>query len=158
MPGRSSRPCAAWRRMSGFAFGLRLRASHYAGTRRRGLACPGVVLDQVLASKGMPGFATLRRGRLRSRPLVENEARWAARGLEPADGSDLWFKAHPKEEPMNHSLAAVRHRARRARVTRDHRITSPVNSLSATIYTNNPQHSTTMKTAQWRGLPRRYID
>jgi hypothetical protein len=33
-------------------------------------------------------------------------------GLEPADGSDLWFKAHPKEEPMNHSLVAVRHRAR----------------------------------------------
>jgi len=33
-------------------------------------------------------------------------------GLEPADGSDLWVKAHPKEEPMNHSLVAVRHRAR----------------------------------------------
>ena len=33
-------------------------------------------------------------------------------GLEPADGSDLWFKALPKEEPMNHSLVAVRHRAR----------------------------------------------
>ena len=47
-------------------------------------------------------------------------------GLEPADGSDLWFKAHPKEEPMNHSLAAVRHRARRAQVTRDHRIKSPL--------------------------------
>jgi hypothetical protein len=46
-------------------------------------------------------------------------------GLDPADGSDLWFKAHPKEEPMNHSLATVRHRARRARVTRDHRIKSP---------------------------------
>jgi len=46
-------------------------------------------------------------------------------GLEPADGSDLWFKARPKEEPMNHSLVAVRHRARRARVTRDHRIKSP---------------------------------
>ena len=46
-------------------------------------------------------------------------------GLDPADGSDLWFKVHPKEETMNHSLAAVRHRARRARVTRDHRIKSP---------------------------------
>jgi len=33
-------------------------------------------------------------------------------GLEPADGSDLWFKAHPKEEPMNRSLVVVRHRAR----------------------------------------------
>ena len=58
------------------------------------------------------GFATLHRGRLRSLPKVENEARWAARGLETADGSDVWFKAHPKEEPMNHSLVAVRHRAR----------------------------------------------
>jgi len=27
-------------------------------------------------------------------------------------GGDLWFKAHPKEELMNHSLVAVRHRAR----------------------------------------------
>ena len=43
-------------------------------------------------------------------------------GLEPADGSDLWFKAHPKEEPRNHSLVAVRHRARGALVTRDHRM------------------------------------
>ena len=42
--------------------------------------------------------------------MVENEAWWAARGFEPADGSDWWFKAHPKKEPMNHSLAAVRHR------------------------------------------------
>ena len=47
-------------------------------------------------------------------------------GLDPADGSDLWFMAHPKEEPLNHSLATVRHRARRARVTRDHRIKSPL--------------------------------
>ena len=36
-----------------------------------------------------------------------------------------WLKAHPKEEPMNHSLAVGRHRALRARVTRDHRIKSP---------------------------------
>jgi len=47
-------------------------------------------------------------------------------GLDPADGSDLWFMAHPKEEPLNHSLATVRHRAGRARVTRDHRIKSPL--------------------------------
>ena len=47
-------------------------------------------------------------------------------GLDPADGSDLWFMAHPKEEPLNHSLVTVRHRARRARVTRDHRIKSPL--------------------------------
>ena len=33
-------------------------------------------------------------------------------GLEPADGSDLWFKAHPKEEPMKHSLTVGRHCAR----------------------------------------------
>ena len=33
-------------------------------------------------------------------------------GLEPADGSDLWFKAHPEEEPMNHSLTVGSHRAR----------------------------------------------
>ena len=32
--------------------------------------------------------------------------------LEPADGSDLGFKARPMEEPMNHSRVAVRHRAR----------------------------------------------
>ena len=54
-------------------------------------------------------------------------------GLEPADGSDLWFKTHPKEEPMNHSLVAVRHRARRARVTRNHRIKSPQVSLLTTM-------------------------
>ncbi len=47
-------------------------------------------------------------------------------GLEPADGSDLWFKAHPKEEPMNHSLATVQRGARRAPATRDHRIKSPL--------------------------------
>jgi hypothetical protein len=46
-------------------------------------------------------------------------------GLDPADGSDLWFMVHPKEEPLNHSLATVRQRARRARITRDHRIKSP---------------------------------
>ena len=33
-------------------------------------------------------------------------------GLDLADGSDLWFKAHPEEEPMNHSLAVGSHRAR----------------------------------------------
>jgi len=54
-------------------------------------------------------------------------------GLEPADGSDLWFKAHPKEEPMNHSLVAVRHRARRARVTRDHRIKNPCTATSKSL-------------------------
>ena len=43
-------------------------------------------------------------------------------GLDPADGSDLWFKAHPKEEPMNHALLAVRHGARRARVTQNSKL------------------------------------
>ena len=58
-------------------------------------------------------------------------------GLDPADGSDLWFKAHPKEEPMNHSLATVRHRARRARVTQDHRIKSPrIAEFKALIFNN----------------------
>ena len=33
-------------------------------------------------------------------------------GLELADDSDMWFKAHPKEEPMNHSLTVGSHRAR----------------------------------------------
>ena len=46
-------------------------------------------------------------------------------GLDSADGSDLWFKAHPEEEPMNHSLATVQRGTRRVRATRDHRIKSP---------------------------------
>jgi len=33
-----------------------------------------------------------------------------------------WFKARPKEEPMNHPLMAVRHRARRARVTQNSKL------------------------------------
>jgi hypothetical protein len=47
-------------------------------------------------------------------------------GLDSAGGSDLWFKGHPKEEFMNHSLATVQARARSARATRDHRIKSPL--------------------------------
>ena len=46
-------------------------------------------------------------------------------GLDSAGGSDLWFKAHPKEEFMNHSLATVQRGALRAPATRDHRIKSP---------------------------------
>ena len=34
----------------------------------------------------------LRRGRLRSRLRVENEAWWAARDSELADGSDMWSR------------------------------------------------------------------
>jgi hypothetical protein len=59
---------------------------------------------------------------------------------------------------MNHSLVAVRHRARRARVTRDHRIESPVTTLFTTAYTNNPQHSTTRQTTQRRGLTPHSLD
>jgi len=33
-----------------------------------------------------------------------------------------WFKARPKEEPMNHPLTAVLHRARRARVTQNSKL------------------------------------
>ena len=46
-------------------------------------------------------------------------------GLDSAGGSDLWFKAHPREEPMNHSLVTVQRGAHRAPATRDHRIKSP---------------------------------
>jgi len=48
---------------------------------------------------------------------------------------------------MNHSLTVGRHRARRARVTRDHRIKSPLVSLLFTMFNNNLQHSTTR--TQW---------
>jgi len=51
-------------------------------------------------------------------------------GPEPADGSDLWFKAHPKEEPMNHSLAVVRHRARRALTTQNQPQQQEANGLT----------------------------
>ena len=64
-------------------------------------------------------------------------------GLEPADGSDVWFKAHPKEEPMIHSLVAVRHRARGARVTRDHRTKSQTDGLSATTTAKRVQQTPT---------------
>ena len=37
--------------------GLRLRSSSYTVTRRRILACQGVVLNQLLAWEGMSGFA-----------------------------------------------------------------------------------------------------
>ena len=73
-------------------------------------------------------------------------------GLEPADGSDLWFKAHPKEEPMNHSLAAVRHRARRARVTQDHRIKSPTVSLLTTTIYNTESTTTTSNPLSFNAL------
>ena len=43
-------------------------------------------------------------------------------GLDPADGSDLWFMAHPKEEPLNHSLATVQRGTRGVPATRDHGI------------------------------------
>ena len=77
-------------------------------------------------------------------------------GLDPADGSDLWFMAHPKEEPLNHSLATVRHRAHRARVTRDHRIKSPSVSPLITISYNSELASTTRNEgAYWPpGSPR----
>jgi len=81
---------------SGFA----LAASCFALRRHKsGYAVTGFVLNLGLRTKpgGPPGTRTRRR------------QRW-------------WFKAHPKEEPMNHSLTVGRHRARRARVTRDHRI------------------------------------
>ena len=44
---------------------------------------------------------------------------------------------------MNHSLTVGRHRARRARETRDHRIKSPVSTLFTIIYNNILQHFTT---------------
>jgi len=44
---------------------------------------------------------------------------------------------------MNHSLTVGRHRARRARVTRDHRIKSPLVNLLITVFYNTRQHSTT---------------
>jgi len=53
---------------------------------------------------------------------------------------------------MNHSLAVGSHRARRARVTRDHRIKSPVSALFASIYDNILQHFTTRQTTQRRGV------
>jgi hypothetical protein len=57
-------------------------------------------------------------------------------GLDSAGGSDLWFKARPKEEPMKHSLATVQARAPCARATRDHRIKSQLVSLLTTISYN----------------------
>ena len=59
---------------------------------------------------------------------------------------------------MNHSLAVGSHRARRARVTRDHRIKSPVSALFASIYDNILQHFTTRQTTQRRELPPRCFD
>ena len=51
-------------------------------------------------------------------------------GLDSADGSELWFKAHPREEPMNHSLATAQRGAHRAPATRDHRTKmSTVNAM-----------------------------
>jgi hypothetical protein len=76
-------------------------ARSYAGTGsvqncvRSGRACPGVGQNAVL-----------------------NEAWWAARDSITARDSDLWFMAHPKEEPLNHSLATVQRGARRAPATR----------------------------------------
>ena len=96
--------------------------------------------SSITAWRGLPGsgFAALRRDRLRSK-LRNGQAGLPGRsskqsferslvsraGLDSAGGSDLWFKAHPKEEPMNHSLATVQRGARRAPATSDHRIKSP---------------------------------
>jgi len=44
---------------------------------------------------------------------------------------------------MNHSLTVGRHRARRARVTRDHRIKSPTGGLSTTIAAKRVQQNPT---------------
>jgi hypothetical protein len=85
-----------------------------ASVRRR--ARPGGVRGQVLARRRWTGFArsyavtafVLVQGRERS--LVGRP------GLNPIDGSDLWFKAQPKEEPMNHC------RRRAAAVVAPHRI------------------------------------
>jgi hypothetical protein len=50
--------------------------------------------------------------------LIKKKKSGGRLGLALAYGSDLWFKAHPKEEPMNHWLAAVHRGARRAPATR----------------------------------------
>jgi len=51
---------------------------------------------------------------------------------------------------MNHSLAVVRHRARRARVTRDHRIKSPLVSLLTTTRYNTESTTTTRSERTYR--------
>jgi hypothetical protein len=52
-------------------------------------------------------------------PFDSNLPEWSAAwdSIPPAAASDFWFKAHPKEEPMNHSLATVQRRTRRVRST-----------------------------------------
>ncbi len=145
-------PVMAGRGKSGFAFSLRLRSSSYAVTRRRDTIRPSF----ARSNSGLPGRSSrpasgiygdarlrfqLRRGRLQSRPTVENEAWWVARGSHSPTAA---ICGRGRGSPaIDHSLTAGRSRARRARATRDHRIKSPINGLFTTIYVNYAQHSAT---------------
>ena len=68
----------------------------------------------------------------------------AGGGIRTRRRQRSWFKAHPKEEPMNHPLAVVSHGARRAPVTRMGIHPEDFKSFKSPIYDIWPQQLTTI--------------
>jgi len=105
--------------------------------------CKGVVLDPLLASKGMPGFAFSYAGTILVRTLFEREL-VGRPGLDHTVGSGQWLWPRGSQAwqrqageggwtAYSHPLVTVGRRARRARATRDHRIKGPRPATSKSL-------------------------